>query len=350
MSVKTKERRYDVDGLRVIAIGLLIIYHVAICFQPWGGMIGFITAKKFWPELWWPMSMLNVWRIPLLFLLSGMGVYFSMQSRSWSGLLLERTKRILLPFLFGLFVIVPVHLYVRQAYYDSDYVYHADPGHLWFLANIFIYVLLVLPLIYVLKKNENSTRLEGILKRISSPILLLIPAILLVVEVGILQPRPFELYARTNHGFVLGLICFLAGMVIAAGGNTLKNKIVNMRFLWLVPAMLLFLIRMKVIVLYLPDWVVAVESYLWMLTMLSFGGKYLSVKSDRIRYLSEAAYPVYILHMIFLYLGAFLFFDLNINAPLQFVLLVLFTLACCMITYEAIRRVKWLRPLFGLKW
>ena len=139
-------------------------------------------------------------------------------------------------------------------------------------------------------------------------------------------------------------------MVIAAGGNALKNKIVNMRYLWLVPAMLFFLIRMKVIVLYLPDWVVAVESYLWMLTLLSFGGKYLSAKNNTIRYLSEAAYPVYILHMIFLYLGAFLFFDLNINAPLQFVLLVLFTLASCMITYEAIRRVKWLRPLFGLKW
>ena len=53
------ERRYDIDWLRVIAIGLLVIYHVAIAFQPWGGMIGFITAKNFWTDVWFPMSMLK---------------------------------------------------------------------------------------------------------------------------------------------------------------------------------------------------------------------------------------------------------------------------------------------------
>ena len=30
-----EERRYDIDWLRVIAIGLLLIYHIAIAFQPW---------------------------------------------------------------------------------------------------------------------------------------------------------------------------------------------------------------------------------------------------------------------------------------------------------------------------
>jgi hypothetical protein len=39
-------RRYDIDWIRVIAIGLLVIYHVAVGFQPWGIMIGFITTKK----------------------------------------------------------------------------------------------------------------------------------------------------------------------------------------------------------------------------------------------------------------------------------------------------------------
>jgi hypothetical protein len=39
-------RRYDIDWLRVIAIGLLLIYHVAIGFQSWGTMIGFIACTK----------------------------------------------------------------------------------------------------------------------------------------------------------------------------------------------------------------------------------------------------------------------------------------------------------------
>src|SRR5687767_13305909 len=99
-------RRYDIDWVRVIAIGLLLIYHVAIGFQSWGILISFITSNEPWESLWLPMAMLNVWRIPLLFYVSGMGVYFAIQNRSWKQLLLERAGRILLPFLFGIVLIV----------------------------------------------------------------------------------------------------------------------------------------------------------------------------------------------------------------------------------------------------
>ena len=66
----TTERRHDIDWLRVITIGLLLIYHVAIVFQPWGVLIGFIQSNKELSWLWVVMSMLNVWRIPLLFFVS----------------------------------------------------------------------------------------------------------------------------------------------------------------------------------------------------------------------------------------------------------------------------------------
>src|SRR5213596_90701 len=104
----TSNRRYDIDWVRVIAIALLLIYHVAIGFQPWGIMLGFITSQKTWGSLWTPMTMLNVWRIPLLFFVSGMGVYFAIQNRNWKQLLQERASRILLPLVFGMFAIVPI--------------------------------------------------------------------------------------------------------------------------------------------------------------------------------------------------------------------------------------------------
>ncbi len=117
----TSSRRYDIDWLRVIAIGLLLIYHIAIAFQPWGVMIGFIANKKPWQALWIPMTMLNVWRIPLLFFVSGMGVYFAIQNRNWKQLIQERAKRILLPFLFGMFFVVPIHVYLWQDYYQPEF-------------------------------------------------------------------------------------------------------------------------------------------------------------------------------------------------------------------------------------
>ena len=88
-------RRHDIDWLRVIAIAMLLIYHTAIGFQSWGLMIGFITNQASWNGLWTPMSMLNIWRIPLLFFVSGMGVFFALQKRDWKQLIQERAKRIL---------------------------------------------------------------------------------------------------------------------------------------------------------------------------------------------------------------------------------------------------------------
>ena len=106
------DRRYDIDWLRVIAIGLLIFYHIGISFQPWGVFIGFIQSETPLESLWVPMSLLNIWRIPLLFFVSGMGVCFAMKKRRWKQLIVERTKRILLPFIFGVLFIVPVHLFI----------------------------------------------------------------------------------------------------------------------------------------------------------------------------------------------------------------------------------------------
>ena len=152
----TSERRYDIDWLRVIAIALLILYHIGIAFQPWGVFIGFIQNDKPLESLWIPMSMLNIWRIPLLFFVSGMGVCFAMRKRDWKQLLMERTRRILLPFVFGILIIVPIHLFIWQKYYRQDLTYSIQPSHLWFLANIFIYVVVLLPLFYYLKRNGNS--------------------------------------------------------------------------------------------------------------------------------------------------------------------------------------------------
>ncbi len=118
--MSTTERRYDIDWLRVIAIGLLIFYHIGFVFLPWGVFIGFIQNEESIQGLWNPMSLLNIWRIPFLFFVSGMGVSFAIRKRSWRQLILERSRRILLPFLFGIMAIVPLHLFIWQKFYNQD--------------------------------------------------------------------------------------------------------------------------------------------------------------------------------------------------------------------------------------
>jgi glucan biosynthesis protein C len=91
------------------------------------------------------------------------------------------------------------------------------------------------------------------------------------------------------------------------------------------------------------------ESCAWIFTVFGLARRYLNRPGPALSYLSQAAYPVYILHMIFLYLGSYLLFPMNISAWLKFILVVAFTFTGCFTTYELIQRVRVLRPLFGLK-
>jgi glucans biosynthesis protein C len=346
----TSDRRYDIDWVRVIAIGLLLIYHVAIGFQAWGIMIGFIANEKTWESLWIPMAMLNIWRIPLLFFVSGMGVYFAIRNRSWKQLLRERAGRILLPFLTGIFLVVPVHLYIWQYYYDMKPDYTPGPGHLWFLGNIFMYVLLLSPVFFYLKRNEHGKIATWIKRILSHPLGLLPVLAAFVAEVWIVDPRPFEMYVMTWHGFFLGLLAFFFGFCFVLSGRAFWDMILKWRWLFFAAAAILFAVRMLHFKLYTPGYLLAVESNGWIISVLAFGYKYLNHPGKALSYLSEAAYPVYILHMIFLYLGSLLIFPLPVDVRLQFVLVLMFTAAGCFASYEfVIRRVNIIRPLFGLK-
>ncbi|MBK6263945.1 acyltransferase family protein [Marivirga sp. S37H4] len=343
-------RRYDIDWLRVIAIGLLLVYHVAIGFQSWGIMIGFIANENPWESLWIPMSMLNVWRIPLLFFLSGMGVYFAIQKRNWKQLLQERAGRILLPFLFGMFFIVPISVFIWQYYYHWELNYSDNPGHLWFLGNIFVYVVILSPLFFYLKIHENGRLVSLIKKVFSNPLGLIFVFATFIAEALWVNPTPYEMYAMTWHGFFLGLLAFFFGFCFVLSGDTFWKMLLQWRWLFILAAVWLYSYRLFQFQMRVPAFLLSIESIFWIISVFAFGYKYLNRPGKVLNYLSQAAYPVYILHMIFLFLGSLLIFPLDIDSRLQFILVLLFTGMGCFVTYEfIIRRVKFLRPLFGLR-
>ena len=347
----TTERRHDIDWLRVIAIGLLLIYHIAIIFQPWAMLIGFIRSEEPVESLWVPMTMLNVWRIPLLFFVSGMGLYFALKKRSWRQLLVERSKRILLPFIFGIIAITPLHMYVFQANYNMPLSFYPHMGHLWFLGNIFVYVLLLLPLFFYLRKNEGGRFRKGLSSLMKHPMGPFAITIFFVLEAMVVQPQLFEMYAQTWHGFVLGIIAFFFGFLLVYSGKEFWQTVLKWRWLYIGIAAVLYAIRLFVFDTVSPGYLLAIESNCWIFGVFGFSHKYLNKPSSILRYLSQAAYPVYIIHMIGLYIGAMIILPLGIHPMLKFIAVVAFTGSFCYLIYEfIIRRVNFLRPLFGLKW
>jgi len=346
----TTNRRYDIDWLRVIAIGLLLIYHISIVFQPWGVFIGFIQSEKPLESLWIPMSMLNIWRIPLLFFVSGMGVCFAIRKRNWKQLIIERTKRILIPFLFGIAFIVPLHLLIWQTYYKQDIIYSVNPSHLWFLANIFIYVLVLSPVFFYLKKNENNSIIRWLKNLFGKPLGLLLIVVTFVIEAVLIMPETYETYFMTLHGFFIGLLAFLFGFCFVLTGDTFWKTVLKWRWLFLSIAIILFIVRLMVFQLKAANYLMAIESNVWIFAILGFGYKYLNRPGKTLSYLSQAAYPIYILHMVFLYLASVLIIPFDIPEVLEFIFIIGFTGIGCFATYELlIRRISFLRPLFGLK-
>ena len=342
-------RRYDIDWLRVIAIGLLLIYHVAIGFQPWGIMIGFITNDEPWQSLWFPMAMLNIWRIPFLFFVSGMGVYFAMQQRNWKQLVQERALRIFLPFIFGALCIFPLSVYIWKRYYHWDITYDVSPGHLWFLGNIFAYVLILAPLLYYIRSKRDGKFVRSLTSLISTP-LGLIPVVgIFIAEAMIVKPNPYELYAMTWHGFILGFLAFFIGFCFVLCGDGFWKMILRYRWMFVALAASLFTIRLTLFGTNVPGYLLATESNCWIFSVFAFGFRYLNRSSKTLSYLSQAAYPVYILHMIFLFLGSAWIFPLKMAVQFKFALVLVITFAGCFAALELIKQVNILRPLFGLK-
>ena len=347
----TNERRHDIDWLRVIAIGLLLVYHIAIIFQPWAMFIGFIRSEESMENLWKPMSMLNIWRIPLLFYVSGMGVYFAIRKRDWRQLLLERGKRILLPFLFGMAVITPLHMFIFQGYYQLPLTYFPHPGHLWFLGNICVYVLLLAPLFFYLKNRENGLLMNGLTAVLSKPVGPLLVSLVFIAEALMVKPQIYSLYAQTWHGFFLGLLAFLCGFILVYAGKAFWPTVRNWRWLYLGLAVSLYVIRLWAFEIESPGFLMAVESNCWIFAVFGFGYKHLNRPSATLSYLSQAAYPVYIIHMFVLYAGAMVILPLGIPPILKLIGIIAFTGVLCYLIYEfVIRRIDFLRPLFGLKW
>jgi peptidoglycan/LPS O-acetylase OafA/YrhL len=344
------ERRYDIDWLRVVAIALLLIYHIAIVFQPWAAFIGFIRSEVPMEGLWKPMSLLNVWRIPFLFYVSGMGVYFAIRKRNGWELVKERSKRILLPFVFGVFAVAPLHVFVFQHYYALPLQYYPHPGHLWFLGNIFGYVVLLAPLFYLLMRKP----FRGFRKRLSvimgNPLGPLGVSVFFVMEVLVLQPAVFEMYALTWHGFFLGFLAFFFGFLFVYSGKAFWQTVRRWQWLYLGIALTSYLIRLFFFETNLPGYALAIESNCWIFGIFGLGYRYLNRPSRSLTYLSQAAYPVYILHMVVLYAVAALVLPLAIPTWAKFIAICGLTFAGCFLLYEGfVRRIGLLRPLFGMK-
>jgi fucose 4-O-acetylase-like acetyltransferase len=144
-----RERRADIDWLRVGAVYLLLAFHSAKVFDQthWhvkdGARSGTVDAFT---------SFVHQWHMPLLFVLAGWAMTPSLARRGARAVRRERRERLLVPFAFGTLTLVQLAAFVESRH--SGEPMELTWMHLWFLIYLFTFTLLYLPLFEWLRARD----------------------------------------------------------------------------------------------------------------------------------------------------------------------------------------------------
>ena len=103
MKRRTYERRYDLDWIRVLAFTLLILFHTGMMFNNWDWHVKNPQTSSLFEYV---MVFLSQWSMPLLFFISGAAIWFAMEKYTTRTFSLERIKRLLIPLVFKMPVIL----------------------------------------------------------------------------------------------------------------------------------------------------------------------------------------------------------------------------------------------------
>ncbi len=362
------QRRYDIDALRSIAMFLLIFYHLGISFTSVAPYIAFVQNKRFNDGIWDLLSVMNSWRIPLVFLISGIALRLAFQKRTKIEMFKERTKILIVPYIFGSVTFGATSLAIAFTYYEGwsdEYLWLGvitifDGVHLWFLKNIFIYCFILIPLLNLISnKAAKETIFSKILNMPGGVFLFSIPVILEghllnttayseIVNYG----RSYQEYANTSHGFVLGFIWFFLGVLLASQGEVFWES--NKRN-WKTHLLFGFAFYFYRFInnfedgFSLDNRLIAFESFNFIFLMLGLGAVYLNKDSPQLTYYKTAVFPVYIVHLPVQMAVMYFFAGINIHPIIKFPIALFLICFLSLTIYHAIKNIKPLRPLFGLR-
>ena len=93
----------------------------------------------------------------------------------------------------------------------------------------------------------------------------------------------------------------------------------------------------------------ALASWLVIVGVLGYGRRYLDRESAALAYLAEASYPVYLLHQTVIVIAAYYLVSMPAAEPLQWLTLLVVSVAATFALYEVVRRFQTTRFLFGMR-
>lgn len=365
-----RERRADLDWIRVGAFGLLILFHVALVYAPYDWHIRSTHRFEWMREA---ILLTGPWRLTLLFLVAGSALRLMAQRRTTSEVASSRIARLLPPLLFGIVALVPLQSWIEavdKGYWQdgllpwmgrefsfSGLANGVPVNHLWFLVFLTAYTVAILPL---MARPGAMERLGDALERaLSGWRVLWVPAAYLIV----IRLTLFPVFGITNrlsldwYNHALSFGAFTFGFLVV-NRETIWRELEDRRWTFLgLSALSLSLVMIQAwhpgggAFFDIPrNTVFGIAQWVTIAAILAFGSRHLRrANSPVLRYLNDGIFPCYLAHQTILVAAVFLLKPAGIPAAPEALILTSVTFGGSLLVYEIVRRIPVMRPLWGLK-
>jgi len=381
-------RRYDIDWLRILATLLLFVFHGGMIFSP--APFYHVRNVELSTTLLVVTGFISLWHMPLFFLVAGWSLYGSLARRGTHGLLHERLRRLGVPLVVGCVLFMPLIKYLElSSGLDLNYAalraaqrwqagfrlvipqglplapeftesfwtflptFFTRPerftwAHLWFVAYLLTFTVVLLPLLGWLQRRPRA-------RRAWPPWIAYTPILpLAVVQLGLRERWPgiqnlFDDWA--NVGYYVTYL--LAGFLLArdpeleATAQREWRRALGIGVVACAPLLATVLGVLAVPPLTLVA--IAVAGWCFVLAAIGLAHRFLAFGNAAIGYLSEAAFPIYLLHQVALVVPGYFIVQLPLGVAPKYLLVVGTAVILTFATYHfLVRPFGVMRRLFGM--
>lgn len=389
MTDTAQHRLHALDAIRAIALLLGIVLHATMSFQ-----IG-LTGEGGWPiadsspsqTLDITFYVIHVFRMSVFFFVAGFFAHLTFHRRGMRDFFRDRSKRILLPLvIFWPICISSIGLVLYWAVVKNsggDVSGSAAPPvgeayfpltHLWFLyILIWLYALTIFGRELVVRVDSNGklhSIVDALLSRLTNSYLLTpilaVPIVIALNQIGEWLwwggiPTPDQSYIPVWPSLLIYLYIFTLGWLFDRQRellNALKQKWAFHVILGLV-----LIVTCMSIAGFESNYLAVTDQqpkltyaifYGWAVTATTFGFigagmRFFDSENPRIRYLADASYWIYLLHLSIVMALQTLLMDAPLHWLIKFALINVLTFVPLIYTYKWFVRTSWLGAILNGK-
>lgn len=347
-------RKYYIDNLRSSIVLLVIFYHIIYIFNS-VGVITNVDIKGI-PQMDIFLYIIYPWFMICLFLLAGVSARYALNTRTNRQYLKERTKKILVPSIAGIFLISWICGLITNQYTNIffgagdktpvfiKYLIYCltGIGPLWFAHELFFATLILL----LLRKIDKQDKIWNLCSKINFPVLFLL-VFAVWGSAQILNTPLIEVYRNGIYIFV-----FLLGYYVFSHDHIIQ----------LLEKYRLFLLTIAIIFgTGFTVWLwgenysssenlkkLITNFYAWFMTLavIGYAKRFMDKETCFTKYMKKRSFGFYILHYPLLITITYLI-DLNFNVPsfaFYFILMIIETIFLPVV-YKIISRIPVIRTL-----